>query len=459
MLKKYNMLKDHPGKSLVVFALPMIIGNLFQQFYNMADSIIVGKFVGEDALAAVGASYSLTTIFIMAAIGGGIGSSVLISQYFGAKEYEKMKTSIYTALISFFGISIFLFIFGLLTKDQLLLSLNTPANIFADAALYLQIYFVGLPFLFMYNILSAVFNALGKSEIPLYLLIFSSLLNIVLDLFMVIVLKMGVAGVAIATVIAQGVSAIISFYILVKIIETYDTGIKHIKKFDTSMLKTMIVVAVPSILQQSIVSIGMVLVQSVVNTFGSSVLAGYSAGMRIESICIVPMIATGNAMSTFAAQNLGARQQERVREGYLGSYKIVISFAVVTALIMAIFYKPIISIFLDVASSSEAYKVGIDYLRFISYFYIFIGLKSVTDGLLRGAGDMRVFTIANLVNLGIRVFVAYQFAPIWGVSAVWYAIPMGWAANYVISFLYYRTGKWLKVGLINKSKQDSPARA
>lgn len=456
-MKKNNMLKDHPGKSLLAFALPMIIGNLFQQFYNMADSIIVGKFVGEDALAAVGASYSLTTIFIMAAIGGGIGSSVIISQYFGAKEYEKMKTSIYTALISFFGVSIFLFIFGLLTKDQLLLSLNTPVNIFADAALYLQIYFVGLPFLFMYNILSAVFNALGKSEIPLYLLIFSSLLNIALDLFMVIVLKMGVAGVAIATVIAQGVSAIISFYILVKTIKTYDTGIKHIKKFDTSMLKTMVVVAVPSILQQSIVSIGMVLVQSVVNTFGSSVLAGYSAGMRIESICIVPMIATGNAMSTFAAQNLGAKQQERVREGYLASYKIVISFAVVTALIMAIFYKPIISIFLDVASSSEAYKVGIDYLRFISYFYIFIGLKSVTDGLLRGAGDMRVFTIANLVNLGIRVFVAYQFAPIWGVSAVWYAIPMGWAANYVISFLYYRTGKWLKVGLINKSKQNSPA--
>ncbi|NLJ81246.1 MAG: MATE family efflux transporter [Firmicutes bacterium] len=449
-MRKHNMLKDHPGKSLLVFVLPMIVGNLFQQFYNMADSIIVGKFVGEEALAAVGASYSLTTIFIMAAIGGGMGSSVVISQYFGAKKYKKMKTAIYTALISFFAISILLFIFGLLAKDWLLISLKTPINIFGDAAVYLKIYFIGLPFLFMYNILSAVFNALGKSEVPLYLLIFSSLLNIALDLFTVLTLKMGVAGVAVATVIAQGVSALISFAILIKTINTYDTGIAGIEKFDPAMLKKMVVVAVPSILQQSIVSVGMVLVQSVVNTFGSSVLAGYSAGMRIESICIVPMIATGNAVSTFVAQNLGAGQHERAREGYAASYKIIIAFSASIALIMAIFYRPIISIFLDVGSASRAYDVGISYLRFISYFYIFIGFKSITDGLLRGAGDMMVFTLANLINLAIRVFIAHKFAPLWGVNAVWYAIPMGWAVNYVISFGYYKTGKWLQRGLIDE---------
>lgn len=449
------MLKDHPGKSLLVFALPMIIGNLFQQFYNMADSIIVGKFVGEDALAAVGASYSLTTIFIMAAIGGGIGSSVIISQYFGAEKYKEMKTAIYTALISFFAVSILLFIFGFFAKDWLLVSLNTPANIFDDAAQYLKIYFIGLPFLFMYNILAAVFNALGKSKIPLYLLIFSSLLNIALDLFMVITLKLGVAGVAIATVIAQGVSAVISFSILIKTVNTYDAGTRRLKKFEPAMLNKMVIVAVPSILQQSIVSVGMVLVQSVVNTFGSSVLAGYSAGMRIESICIVPMIATGNAVSTFVAQNLGAGQHERAREGYAASYKIIIAFSAAIAIIMALFYRPIISVFLDVESSSRAYEVGISYLRFISYFYIFIGFKSITDGLLRGAGDMTVFTLANLTNLGIRVFVAHKFAPFWGVKAVWYAIPMGWAANYVISFIYYKTGKWLERGLIDEARQMS----
>lgn len=441
-MKEYNMLEDDPGKSLLFFALPMIIGNLFQQFYNMADSIIVGKFVSEEALAAVGASYSVTTIFIMIAIGGGIGSSVITSQYLGAKDYKKMKTSIYTALISFFVLSMFLFLFGLIANRRLMFMLNTPENIFEDAVLYLRIYFTGLPFLFMYNILSSIFNSLGKSKIPLYLLIFSSVLNVFLDLYMVIVLKMGVAGVAIATVFAQGISAIISFIILLKTIKVYETSSEKIAIFDVRMLKRMVVISIPSILQQSIVSIGMVLVQSVINSFGSAVLAGYSAGTRIETICIVPMIATGNAMSTFTAQNLGAGRYKRVHEGYLAAYKIILSFALAIAVIIAIFYAPIISVFLDVESGSEAFNIGISYLRFIGYFFAFIGFKSITDGVLRGAGDMTVFTISNLINLSIRVLVAFKLTSVWGVGAVWYAIPMGWAANYIISFSYYRTGKW-----------------
>lgn len=447
-MKEYNMIEDHPGKSLLFFAIPMIVGNLFQQFYNMADSVIVGKFVSEEALAAVGASYSLTTIFIMIAIGGGIGSSVIVSQYLGAKEYGKMKTSIYTALVSFFCVSMLMSIFGIFVNEHLLLLVNTPANIFHDAALYLRIYFVGLPFLFMYNILSSVFNSLGKSRIPLYFLIFSSVLNVILDLYMVLVLKMGVAGVAIATVIAQGVSAVISFWVLMNTIKTYNTETEHVDRFDKKILKKMIIVAVPSILQQSIVSIGMVMVQSVVNSFGSSVLAGYSAASRIESICIVPMIATGNAISTFTAQNLGAGKFERVREGYEAGCKVIISFSIAIALIIALFYRPIISIFLDVEGGSEALNIGVNYLKFIGYFFIFIGFKAITDGVLRGAGDMTIFTISNLVNLGIRVVLAFKLAPIWGVRAVWYAIPIGWAANYIISFSYYLTGKWYQKGIM-----------
>ena len=320
--------------------------------------------------------------------------------------------------------------------------LNTPANIFDDAVLYLRIYFIGLPFLFMYNILSAIFNSLGKSRIPLYLLIFSSVLNVFLDLYMVIVLKMGVAGVAIATVIAQGISAVISFILLLKTITVYETKSDNIDKFNNRMLRRMIVISIPSILQQSIVSIGMVLVQSVINGFGSAVLAGYSAATRIETICIVPMIATGNAMSTFTAQNLGAGQFKRVSEGYHAAYKIIFSFSIVIAATIALFYKPIISVFLDVESGSEALITGINYLKFIGYFFVFIGLKAITDGVLRGAGDMTVFTISNLLNLSIRVLVAFKLTPIWGVDAVWYAIPMGWATNYLISFSYYKTNKW-----------------
>lgn len=450
-MKKYDMITEHPGKALFLFALPMILGNLFQQFYTTVDSIIVGQFVGEDALAAVGASYSLTTVFIMVAIGGGIGASVITSQYLGARYFQKMKTSIYTALISFLVLSIVLSSIGLFGNRAILTTLNTPENILSDAILYLNIYFIGLPFLFMYNILSSIFNALGNSKTPLYLLIFSSLLNIIMDLIMVRVFHMGVAGVAVATVLAQGISAVISFCLLIRHLKTYEDSVEEREKmrlYDFSMLGNMIKVAIPSMLQQSIVSIGMLLVQSVVNGFGSSVLAGYTAGMRIESICIVPMIATGNAVSTFTAQNLGAGRAERVKQGYLAGMKIVAAFAVLICVTLLLFHESIINAFLESGSEAEAFTTGNAYLSFIAFFFVFIGLKAITDGVLRGAGDVLVFTLSNLVNLGIRVAFAFGFAGILGVQAVWYAVPIGWASNFVISFSRYLSGKWSRKKLI-----------
>lgn len=447
-MKKYNMLTDHPGKALFFFALPMILGNLFQQFYTTVDSIIVGQFVGEEALAAVGASYALTTVFIMVAIGGGIGASVITSQYLGAGCYHKMKTSVYTALFSFLGLSVLLSVIGLLTNREILIMLNTPSNILSDAALYLRIYFVGLPFLFMYNILSSIFNALGNSKTPLYLLIFSSLLNIILDLWMVLGFHMGVAGVAIATVIAQGMSAVISFCLLMKQLKGYDSGAEKSRLYDGLMLGNMMKVALPSMLQQSIVSIGMLLVQSVVNGFGSSVLAGYTAGTRIESICIVPMIATGNAVSTFTAQNLGAGRPERVKKGYLAGMKMVGAFATVICVILTMFHREIMDAFLESGSDALASKTGNAYLSFIAFFFVFIGLKAITDGVLRGAGDVVVFTLANLINLSIRVAFSFGMAGFIGVQAVWIAVPIGWATNYMISLIRYLSGKWSKKKLI-----------
>lgn len=495
-MKKYSMLTDSPGKSLFFFALPMILGNLFQQFYSTVDSIIVGQFVGEEALAAVGASYSLTTVFIMIAIGGGIGASVITSQYLGAGLYRKMKTSVYTALISFLTVSMILGTIGLFFSRAILTALNTPENILADAMLYLKIYFAGLPFLFMYNILSSVFNALGNSRTPLYLLIFSSLLNIVLDLILVRGFGMGIAGAAGATVFAQGLSAFISFCLLMKSLKTYKRGEADAEApgnavfgeltaaegqsrnevaetepgegrrpgngeegtmpdkprtalFDVQMLGNMIKVAIPSMLQQSIVSIGMLLVQSVVNGFGSSVLAGYTAGMRIESICIVPMIASGNAVSTFTAQNLGAGAPTRVKEGYRAAVKMVAVFAVIICLTLTFFHESIIRSFLEAGSEAAAFETGNAYLSFIGFFFVFIGLKAITDGVLRGAGDVLVFTLANLVNLGIRVTIAFAFASLWGVQAVWIAVPVGWASNYLISFIRYLSGKWSRKKLIS----------
>ena len=344
--EKEYLIHKPPVSALLIFALPMMLGNFFQQAYTMADSVIVGRFVGEDALAAVGASYSLTNVFISIAIGGGVGASVITSQTFGRRDYPRMKRSVSTALLAFLAISIALGGVGLLFSRQIMVLLNTPQNILADATTYLNIYFIGLPFLFMYNVLSSMFNALGKSRVPLYLLIFSSLLNIGLDIWMVGPLQMGVAGAAWATLIAQGISAVLSFSIFLRELKTYPGKLEG-RFFDLRELQNMGRVALPSILQQSTVSIGMMLVQSVVNSFGSQMLAGYSAAMRIESICIVPMSAMGNAISSYTAQNIGAGKEDRVRSGYRVSYGIIFAIAAAICLVVQLLARPLISLFLD----------------------------------------------------------------------------------------------------------------
>ena len=432
MQKDHSLLTEHPGKALFFFALPMILGNLFQQLYNMTDSVIVGQFVGEEALAAVVASFAFTTVFIMIAIGGGIGSSVLTSQYLGAQMYPEMKTSASTSLLTFLGVSIALALFGYFLNPTILRWLNTPENIFDDAVLYLQIYFTGLPFMFMYNVLAANFNALGRSRIPLGLLIFSSLFNIVMDLVMVVVFRLGVAGVAIATVIAQGISAIVSYMILRRVLKGFETGDANIPVFDPEMMVKGIKIAIPSIVQQSIVSIGMLLMQSAVNAFGSSALAGYSAGAKVESMGVVPMISTGNAVSTFTAQNLGAGNYDRVKAGLRAAYFQDAVYALILAVLLWFMAKPIMGMFLPEGSTAVSVETGMRYIRFIAFFYLVLGFKASTDGVLRGSGDGKVYMAANLINLAIRVLTARLLSPIYGIDFVWYAIPVGWLVTFMI---------------------------
>ena len=439
-MKNDYLITENPLKALIVFAIPMIIGNLFQQAYTMADSAIVGRLVGEKALAAVGAAYSLTNIFICVAIGGGIGASVIVSQYFGHGNYGKLKKAVYTALVTFLVISVMLGVIGLAFSKNIMIAMNTPVEVLDMSVTYLQIYFLGLPFLFMYNVLSSMFNALGKSRIPLYFLIFSSVFNIVLDWVFVADFALDVAGVAWATLIAQGVSVLGSFTVLRKELKKLEGASDGI--FEAEELLPMAKIALPSILQQSTVSIGMMLVQSVVNSFGAESLAGFSAGMRIESICIVPMAAVGNAISSYTAQNIGAGQLKRVSKGYVQANKMVIFFGVVICVILELFPRQFITLFLGADGSQVAIATGYGYLVFMGFFFFMIGFKMAADGVLRGAGDMKLFTIANLVNLSIRVIMAMTLAPRFGIAWVWYAVPIGWTANFVISYLEYRTGKW-----------------
>ena len=375
MSMKQDMTVGNPAKTLIVFAIPMILGNLFQQLYSLVDSMIVGRFVGEEALAAVGSCFAITMLFIAVAIGASMGASVIVSQLFGAKRYGEMKKAISTALISLLIVSILCTGIGLLVKDGLLGLLDTPENIFRDASTYMRIYFLGMPFMFLYNALSSIYNALGDSKTPLGFLIFSSVLNVGLDLWFVIEYGMGVAGVAWATLIAQGVSAALSFVVLVwklqrmlKSLEQDAADAGESGWYSFPLFVMMLKVAVPSIIQQSIVSISMMSVQNIVNQYGSSVVAGYAAAQKIDSVAIMPMQAVGNAMSSFTAQNIGAKQYERVQKGYRASYPMIFIINAAIWIVLRLGGEPFLGLFLESGSGSVAMQTGLDYLSLVSVF-------------------------------------------------------------------------------------------
>lgn len=426
---------DSPSKAISKFALPMVVGSLFQQVYTLVDSAVVGRYVGEAALASIGASFALTTIFICIGVGGGAGASVLIARYFGARGYKRMKTAIFTSIIGFLVLALALSAFGLVFSKNLLKILHTPREILDMAALYLNIYFYGLPFLFMYNIISALYQALGESKIPLYFLIFSSVLNVILDIYFVRDLDFGLAGAAYATLLAQGLSAIFSFLVFIKKIRSIKT--EKAKIFDKKELGLVSKLAIPSIIQQSTITIGQLLVQSVVNSFGVEILAGFSAAMRVESLIIVPITSLGNALSSYTSQNVGAKKLDRLAKGLRASLAMVGFYSVLVLAILKINYSSIISFFMNESSSDLAFKTGVAYLNFIGFFFILVGSKHCVDGILRGLGDVRVFTFANIINLFIRVSLSMAFAHKIGVEMVWYAVPLGWLANLLISSLYY----------------------
>ncbi|MDB7642699.1 MATE family efflux transporter [Ligilactobacillus ruminis] len=434
------LITDTPLKALTVFAMPMILGSFFQQIYNMADSVIVGQFVGSSALAAVGACAALTNVFICVALGAGVGAGVLVSRYFGAREYGKMKTIMSTSLFSFLILSIVLGIFGFFFSRSMMGVLQTPGDILNDAVLYLQVYFAGFPFLFMYNILSNMFTSIGESKIPLGLLIFSSILNIFMDLWMVAGLGLGVLGAALATLIAQGISAVFSLFLFLSRIRRYKSRFDW---FDGQELYSMLQIAVPSVLQQSTVSIGMMIVQAVVNPFGTQALAGYSATMRVENVFSLIFVSIGNAVSPYVSQNLGAKKIERIKKGYHAALVLDVCFAVLAFIVIETLHTQISSLFLGKDGTALAYQVSEGYMRWLGYFFIFMGIKMATDGVLRGLGIMRPFLIANMVNLTIRLSVALICAPRFGIVFVWLAVPAGWFANFLISYAALRRS-WSK---------------
>lgn len=437
--QEVDLINEKPMKAILMFAIPLIFANLFFQLYATIDTIIVGKFNGDNAMAAVGASFAVTMVMISFATGTGTGCSVLISRYFGEKKQEQIKTSVSTVLIFSAVFSVLIMLFGILFSRPLLELLGTPSNIMDDAVSYLQIYSMGMPFMFLYNVQSAVFSSFGNSKMSLQLLILSSGINVVLDLLMVGCWSMGVKGAAIATVIAQGIVFVVSFVLLVKEVyysdETKNVGFQF---FSILILREMLSYMAVAILQSSITSIGLLLIQSVVNQFGSDTLAGYVAGNKIDSFCIVPFMACGNALTTFTAQNLGAGKKERIRQGYRACIGLCVIMSIMIAAIILIFHNLLIGLYLDFeTSSSAAIETALTYITQMSVFYILMGITSSQTGMIRGEGMLKILYVNCFLSLFIRVGFAFSMVHVIGVNAVWLSLPAGW----IVSILYCKIAR------------------
>ena len=445
-----NLTEGQPLRLLFFFSLPMVAGNLFQQLYNMVDTAVVGKFVGEDAVAAVGSSFPIVFLSVAVAAGLSMGCNVVVSQLFGAGRIHEMKSTISTAIISLSVLGLILMALGTISAGPLLELLGTDPDIMADSQTYLRIYFGGAVFLFLYNTLNGIYNAQGDSKTPLIFLMISSLTNIVLDLLFVIRFHMGVAGVAWATLIAQGICAVASLAVLFLRMkrlpcEAGKEGEK-IPLFHKIAVKRIAQIGLPSMLQQSLVSLSMMMMQGLVNSYGKVLVAGYTAATKIDTLAMLPNLNFSNAMSSYTAQNIGAGRYDRVKQGLKASLFMVVVFSLLITVIIFLFGDQLLSLFLDPGDTSGALGCGLTYMHTVSLFYILMGLLFVSNGMLRGSGDMGAFTLSSMANLFSRVAVAYALAyltPL-GANAIWWSIPAGWAIGSVVSLLRVKSGQWMR---------------
>lgn len=435
-----DLTTGNPEKILWQFCLPLFGSVVFQQLYNIADSFVAGKFIGEDALAAVGNSYEITLIFIACAFGCNIGCSVIVSKLFGAKKYGELKTAISTALISSGVLCVLLILIGLLGSHWLLTLIQTPAEVFSDSKLYLDIYVLGLPFVFFYNISTGIFSALGDSKTPFYFLAASSLSNIGMDILFVKAFDMGVAGVAWATFICQGVSCILALAFVFKRLRGISSSGRN-PYFSWNALKDLAVIAIPSMLQQSFISVGNIMIQSVINGFGPGVMAGYSASIKLNNLVITSFTTLGNGISNYTAQNIGAAKYGRVKEGFHAGLKMVWTLCIPLVLLYLFTGKSLVHMFMNVPSQ-EALTTGVTFLRIVAPFYFMISIKLVADGILRGAGLMKQFMTATFTDLILRVMLAFILSVPLGSTGIWCAWPIGWAIGTAISIVFYRKGSW-----------------
>jgi len=442
-------------KSIVLFALPMLFGNVFQQFYNMVDSFVVGRFVGTTALAAVGTSFPVIFLMVALIMGVTMGTTVLVAQYYGAKDFRKVRAAVDTGYIMLFWAGLGLTVLGILATKPILALLKVPEEIMPEAAAYLRIIFAGMLPTFGYNAVAAILRGLGDSKTPLYLLIASTLINVALDLLFVVGFGWGVAGAAWATVIAQGASFFGAIFMLNSRNEFVRLSVKELR-FDREILKQSLRIGLPSGVQQTLVAAGMMALSRIVNGYGTATIAGFAAASRLDSFAAMPAMNLSQAVSTFVGQNMGAGKTERVKRGHLSAVLIGAGFSALTSIAVMLFGAPLVGIF---TQDPAVIAVGARYLFIVGIFYVLFSTMFINNGVLRGAGDSMIPMVNTLLALWIiRIPCAILFSGPLGMGAdgIWWSVPAGWLMGAVFSTLYYRSGRWKNKAVVRGPRPQVP---
>jgi putative MATE family efflux protein len=438
---KHNMLTDSPTKTLIIFSLPILLGNLLQQFYSIIDSIIVGNFVSANALGSIGNTMPIVFMVICISFGLSNGASILIGQTVGANSLHKIKTLSYSSVFYAMVVGVGLSLVFVPNAMNLVKIINTPIELQQDSANYLSIYFLGLVFIFGFNMISSIFRSLGDSTTPLLFLIVASILNIILDLVFVLVFQMGVQGVAIATVLAQALAFFLQVILFNRRLRKYHTDNKKIVELKSVLQLTRL--ALPTTSQEILISVGIVLTQVLVNRFGSEVVSAYAITSKISEFVMLPMINLGIGMTVFTAQNVGAFQFDRVKSAYINMLKITLGFGIIMAILVILFANSLITLFLGNNLTQEILEVGRTYLYYSAVTFIFMAILFPAESLLKGAGDIHMFLFIAITGSFTKILAALLLIPSFGVQGIWFGIAFGWFIETVLTLYRYRSNKWI----------------
>ena len=434
-----DLTEGKEGKLILNFALPMLLGNVFQQMYNVVDSIIIGRVLGKEALAAVGASFPLIFALISFVVGIAMGSTIIIAQYFGAKKMEQVKKAVDTLYIFMFFASIILIVVGITSSKYIFKLISLPDEVIPLAVDYFTIYSLGFLFFFGFQGTSAILRGLGDSRTPVYFLIMSMIVNIVLDLLFVIQFGWGVKGVAAATIIAQAGA----FFTIVFYINKYHSFLDFSPlkmKFDKEIFRKSLKIGLPSGVQNTFVAVGFLALYRIVNMFGTPTIAAYSIAMRIDSFAVLPAMNFSAAITTFTGQNIGANKMHRLSKGLKSTLKMMSVVSISISVLAVTFAGPIISLF---TTDPEVIEIGKNYLYIVSPFYVIFAAMFVFMGLFRGAGDTITSMVVTIITLWIiRIPSSYLLSTKFGSIGIWWGIPVAWVIGLSISYIYYKTGKW-----------------